>query len=59
MPSNRQLRQRRTGLKVVGPGYYVWDADSREALRLASELSQRRGALRPPQNGPLQRRPLR
>jgi hypothetical protein len=48
MRTNRQLRPRSTGLRVVGPGYYVWDADSREALRLARELEARRGA--PPRN---------
>lgn len=58
MRANRQLRQRSTGLRVVGPGYYVWDADSREALRLASELGRRRGAQPSSQNGPVHR-PLR
>jgi hypothetical protein len=29
------------GLRVVGPGLYLWDSDAREALRLAAELGVR------------------
>ena len=29
------------GLRVVGPRFYLWDADPREALRLAAELGGR------------------
>jgi hypothetical protein len=29
------------GLRVVRPSLYVWDADPREALRLAAELGVR------------------
>jgi len=29
------------GLHVVGPGFYLWDADPQEALRLAAELGKR------------------
>ena len=41
MRSKRLLRDRRRGLRVVGPGFYLWDSDAREALRLAAELSRR------------------
>ena len=30
------------GLRVVGPRFYLWDADPNEALRLAAELGGRR-----------------
>ena len=30
------------GLRVVGPRFYLWDADPAEALRLAAELHGRR-----------------
>jgi len=30
------------GLRVVGPGCYVWDADPREALGMATDLGVRR-----------------
>jgi hypothetical protein len=29
------------GLHVVGPGFYLWDSDPQEALRLANELRRR------------------
>ena len=32
----------RGGLRVVGPRFYLWDADPNEALRLAAELGGRR-----------------
>lgn len=41
MRSNQPQRRERKGLQVVGPGFYVWDPDAREALRLAAELSRR------------------
>ena len=45
MRTNRQLPRRRQGLQVVGPGFYLWDTEPREALRLAAELSRRRKLL--------------
>ena len=30
------------GLRVVGPRFYLWDADPSEALRMAAELGGRR-----------------
>ena len=30
------------GLRVVGPRFYLWDADPGEALRLAADLGGRR-----------------
>ena len=45
MRTNRPLRQRPNGLQIVGPGFYLWDPDAREALRLAAELSRRRKLL--------------
>jgi len=41
MHSRQQLQRRPRGLKIVGPGFYLWDPDAREALRLAAELSRR------------------
>ncbi len=48
MPPKRSTPSRRKrstpsrrGLRVVGPGFYLWDPDAREALRLAAELSRR------------------
>jgi hypothetical protein len=41
MRTNERLRRRRKGLQVVGPGFYLWDPDAREALSLAAELSRR------------------
>ena len=32
------------GLHVVGPGFYLWDPDPREALRLAAELGRARAS---------------
>jgi hypothetical protein len=29
------------GLRIVGPGLYVWDSDAREALQLAADLGVR------------------
>jgi len=43
---------------VIGPGFYVWDADSREALRLAGDLGRRREAPPARKRGSLQRPPL-
>jgi len=54
MRSNQGLRRRRKGLQIVGPGFYLWDLDAREAVRLAAELS-RGPTLRPR----LRRTPLR
>jgi hypothetical protein len=42
MRARRKLPQRRKGLQIVGPGFYLWDRDAREALSLAAELSRRR-----------------
>jgi hypothetical protein len=42
MRARRKFPQRRQGLQVVGPGFYLWDPDAREALSLAAELSRRR-----------------
>ena len=42
MRAHRKLRRRPQGLQVVGPGFYLWDPDAREALSLAAELSRRR-----------------
>jgi hypothetical protein len=47
------LPRQRKGLQVVGPGFYLWDPDAREALRLAAELSRR-----PPQLPARRRRAL-
>ena len=58
MRSNRLPRKRRTGLRVVGQDFYVWDADSREALRLATDLNQRREGSPLRRSGPLRRSPL-
>ena len=41
MRSNRPRKQRPQGLQIVGPGFYLWDTEPREALRLAAELSRR------------------
>jgi hypothetical protein len=41
MRSKRTLRDRHRGLRVVGPGFYLWDPDVREALRMAADLGQR------------------
>jgi hypothetical protein len=41
MRSNRPRKQRPQGLQIVGPGFYLWDTEPREALRLAAELSPR------------------
>jgi len=38
----RQPPDRRRGLRVIGPGFYLWDPDAREALQLAAELNRRR-----------------
>jgi hypothetical protein len=40
MRAHRKLR-RPQGLQVVGPGFYLWDPDAREALSLAAELRRR------------------
>ena len=50
MRAHRKLQRRRQGLQVVGPGFYLWDPDAREALRLAAELSRPRSPLRPPRS---------
>lgn len=50
MRAHRKLQRRRQGLQVVGPGFYLWDPDAREALRLAVELSRPRSPLRPPRS---------
>jgi hypothetical protein len=42
MRAHRKLQRRRQGLQVIGPGFYLWDPDAREALSLAAELSRRR-----------------
>ena len=41
MQTRRTPRRARKGLQVVGPGFYLWDTDAREALRLAAELTRR------------------
>jgi hypothetical protein len=41
MRTNRPRKQRPQGLQVVGPGFYLWDTEPGEALRLAAELSRR------------------
>jgi len=41
MRTHPSLRRRRKGLQIVGPGFYLWDPDAREALRLAAELRPR------------------
>jgi hypothetical protein len=46
MRAHRKLQRRRQGLQIVGPGFYLWDQDAREALRLAAELSRRPVPLR-------------
>jgi hypothetical protein len=40
MRTKRPLQRPRKGLQVVGPGFYLWDLDAREALRLAAELTR-------------------
>ena len=42
MHPRRSPSQPRRGRRIVGPGFYLWDRDAREALRLAAELSRRR-----------------
>jgi hypothetical protein len=42
MRAHRKLHRRPQGLQVVGPGFYLWDRDAREALSLAAELSRGR-----------------
>jgi hypothetical protein len=41
MRIKRRLRRPHKGLQVVGPGFYLWDTDAHEALRLAAELTRR------------------
>jgi hypothetical protein len=41
MRAHRKLHRRPQGLQVVGPGFYLWDPDAREALSLAAELRRR------------------
>jgi len=41
MQPKRITSSRRRGLRVVGAGFYLWDLDPREALRLAAELHGR------------------
>jgi hypothetical protein len=57
MRAHRKLPQRRKGLQVVGPGFYLWDRDAREALSLAAELSRRRLATPARSARPAQRQP--
>jgi hypothetical protein len=60
MPSKVRTRRRRKGLQVVGPGFYLWDTDASEALRLAAELSRRPVAVPGrPRRVPLRVPPLR
>ena len=40
-PRRQRRRQRPQGLQIVGPGFFVWDTEPREALGLAAELSRR------------------
>jgi hypothetical protein len=42
MKDSRSFQIGIRGLRVVGPGLYLWDTDAREALRLAAELGVRR-----------------
>ena len=58
MRTHQRLRRRRKGLQVVGPGFYLWDLDAREAIRLATELGRRPTPLserqrRAPLSGPV------
>jgi hypothetical protein len=55
MRTQRRIRSRGKGLQIAGPGFYLWDLDAREALRLAAELSRR--PLKVP--APQRRAPLR
>ena len=41
MQPKRITPSHRRGLRVVGPGFYLWDLDPREVLRLAAELRRR------------------
>jgi hypothetical protein len=41
MRTQRRIRSRSKGLQIAGPGFYLWDLDAREAMRLAAELSRR------------------
>jgi len=41
MRMHQRLRRGRKGLQIVGPGFYLWDLDAREAIRLAAELGRR------------------
>lgn len=41
MPPKQLVRPSRRGLRVVGRDFYLWDADAREALHLAQDLSRR------------------
>jgi hypothetical protein len=45
MRLRRKPPARTRGLRVEGPGFYLWDLDSREAIRLAADL--RRAPPRP------------
>jgi len=44
-PETTHLRRKGRGYCADGPGFYVWDEDPREVMRVASEL--RRGRLNP------------
>jgi hypothetical protein len=41
MRTQGRIRSRGKGLQIAGPGFYLWDLDAREAIRLAAELSRR------------------
>jgi hypothetical protein len=41
MTPQRSLRRPPRGLRVVGRDFYLWEADAREAVRLAQDLSRR------------------
>ena len=41
MRQNEPLRPQGHGLQVIGPGFYLWEPDASEALRLAAELRRR------------------
>jgi hypothetical protein len=58
MRTHQRLRRGRKGLQIVGPGFYLWDLDAREAIRLATELGRRTTPLpvrqqRTPLRGPV------
>jgi hypothetical protein len=47
MSAHRKLQRRRQGLQIVGPGFYLWDQDAREALRRPVPLRHLRAQREP------------